>query len=183
MAGIKEAEQHVRALGGSLVIRAHTHADYCTDIVPPEQDTLTRLLDPFFDIKHLVTIRNPIDSFLSLQDNGWVHFEPATFDEYCYRLFKFLNFFEASDIVCYEDFVSEPRKLTSRCAEILDIPVNNLAHDYIDIFNISGDSGRSGSEIMPRSRKYVSDEYMQDIIQSISFKELCKRYDIQPLSE
>lgn len=58
--GIIETEKHTREHGGHLVIRAHTHADYCTDRPMPEVDTLTRLLTPYFDIKHLVNVRNPI---------------------------------------------------------------------------------------------------------------------------
>src|SRR5690554_2246332 len=51
--GIIETEKHIRERGGHLVIRALTHADYCTEKPIPEVDTLTRLLEPHFDIKHL----------------------------------------------------------------------------------------------------------------------------------
>src|SRR5690606_24312582 len=91
---IIKAERHIRALGGYLVVRAHSHADYCMQVPVPAVDTVTRLLNPYFDIKQLVSVRNPIDSFLSLRQNGWVHFFPNSFEEYCSRLLKFLSAFE-----------------------------------------------------------------------------------------
>lgn len=179
--GIIETEKHIRKRGGYLVIRAHTHADYCTDNPIPEVDALTRLLEPYFDIKHLVTVRSPIDSFLSLRENQWVSFRPDLFEEYCCRLLKFLNSFEVTHMIHYEDFVSGPTKYVKLCAEILELPAIEQATDYIDVFKLSGDSGRSGSDIALRSRKSISDEYRLEILASLSFKELCKRYEIQPL--
>lgn len=181
--GIIETEKHIREHGGYLVIRAHTHADYCTEKPVPDVDTLTRLLEPYFEIKHLVTVRNPIDSFISLRENGWVHFKPDSFDEYCRRLLKFLEPFDDGQIVKYEEFVEHPGELLKVCAKILKLPVSKGGFDYIDIFKISGDSGRSGSEIKARPRKSISGEYKQEILHSASFRIFCNHYDIQPITE
>lgn len=180
---IVKTEKHVRNLGGTLLVRAHTHADYCMNVSPPDVDIVTRLLDPYFEIKQLVTVRNPIDSFLSLRENQWIHYQPGTFEEYCRRLLKFLKAFEPSVIVYYEDFVLDPDKYIKRCAEIVELPIVNYAADYIDILKVSGDSGRSGSYIIPRQRKQISDEYRQEITESISFKKICSLYKIHPLSK
>ncbi|UTF59562.1 sulfotransferase [Gilvimarinus sp. DA14] len=180
---IIKTEKHTRNLGGTLVIRAHSHADYCMKTPPPNLDTVTRLLQPHFDIKQLVTVRNPIDSFLSLRVNGWVHFHPNTFDEYCQRLLRFLNAFDKPQIAYYEDFVLEPELQLRKYAELLSISVTPEAIDYMDIMNVSGDSGRSGSLIEPRKRKPLNESYKQEILESESFKELCQYYKVQPLSE
>src|SRR5690554_3748477 len=58
VSGIIETEKHIREHGGYLVLRAHTHADYCTDKPIPEIDTVTRLLAPHFELKQVVTVRN-----------------------------------------------------------------------------------------------------------------------------
>lgn len=177
-----KTEKHTTELGGTLLIRAHSHADYCMNVPQPEIDTVTRLLQPHFDIKQLVTVRNPIDSFLSLRQNRWIHFQPNTFEEYCRRLLKFLQAFKPSQIVYYEDFVSEPEQQIEKCAELLQIPTTENATEYFDVFKVTGDSGRSGGDIAPRPRKPISDEYKQEILQSDSFKVLCEHYDIQPLT-
>lgn len=173
---IIETEKHVRERGGYLVIRAHTHADYCADSPAPKIDTLTRLLEPYFDIKNLVTVRNPIDSFLSLRENGWVHFKPENFDEYCGRLIKFLEPFDDARIIKYEDFVEKPKELLKECAEKLALPVSTEIFEYIDIFKVSGDSGRSGTEISTRKRKPIDDELREEIVLSSSFKNLSDDY-------
>ncbi|WP_027672771.1 sulfotransferase family protein [Rheinheimera baltica] len=161
-----ETERHVRERGGYLVLRAHTHADYCTNAAVPEIDSLTRLLSPHFDIKHLVTVRNPIDSFLSLRQNGWVHFKPDSFDEYCGRLLKFLNAFSDEQIVKYEDFVEQPATVVKTCLQKLELP--NVEHglDYIDVFKVSGDSGRTGSEILIRPQRETTEIFREEIKKS-----------------
>lgn len=181
LAGIKEAEQHVRELGGDLIIRAHTHADYCTESNPADQDTLTSILNSEFNIKQLVTVRNPIDSFLSLQQNGWVHFEPCTFDEYCRRFLLFVKSFDTSSIIKYENFVNEPEKELRIIADILDISVSENSFDVLDVFRISGDSGRSGLDISPRPRKPVPDELKKEIEKSECFSEVQQLLDYQGL--
>ena len=64
------------------------------------------IYDNIFDnINHssIVTIRNPIDSYLSTK-NGWLG-EVKGFDEYCHRLDSMLEFYSNSPIIKYENFV------------------------------------------------------------------------------
>ncbi|MDP5191306.1 hypothetical protein [Rheinheimera baltica] len=174
-----ETERHVRERGGYLVLRAHTHADYCTNAAVPEVDSLTRLLSPHFDIKHLVTVRNPIDSFMSLRQHGWVHFRPDSFDEYCTRLLHFLNAFTEDQIVKYDDFVEHPESVMRTCLQKLELP--NVEHglDYIDVFKVSGDSGRSSAEIAPRPRKELSEDFKNDIKSSELFRKISSIYEFK----
>jgi len=174
--GIIEAEKHISDRGGYLVIRSHTHADYCTDKPLPEVDTLTRLLKPHFNIKNLVTIRDPIDSFLSLRENGWVHFKPDGFEHYCERLLKFLEPFEKDEIFKYEDFVAKPKGVLKDIAEVLCLSHYLIGLECIDIFKVSGDSGRSGVEIKPRKKKALDDDMIDEISQSRSYKVFRERY-------
>ena len=167
--GIIETEKHVRQRGGVLVIRAHTHADYCTQSPTPLIDTITRLLMPYFDLKHLVTVRNPIDSFLSLRKNGWIHFSPNNFDEYCRRLLVFIKSFEKEHIYKYEDFVSNPSEELEKYTDTLNIQRSPLALEYFDQFKVSGDSGRSGSEIEKRSRRKIEEHELKEFFDSPNF--------------
>ncbi|BFM20136.1 sulfotransferase [Gilvimarinus japonicus] len=171
---IIETEKHIKELGGHLVLRAHTHADYCTDKPTPQVDTLTRLLEPHFDIRQLVTVRHPIDSFMSLRDNGWIHFIPNSFDEYCARLLKFLTPFGIDKIIKYEDFVERPETQLKKITEALDLDMKADSLEYIDIFKISGDSGRSGAKIKLRPRKDMSEDYIKEISDSAHLKQITK---------
>jgi len=174
--GIIETEKYIRERGGYLVIRAHTHADYCTDNPIPEVDTLTRLLEPHFVIKHLVTVRNPIDSFMSLRDNGWVHFKPDSFDEYCGRLLKFLEPFDKEQIINYESFVEHPERELKNITELLGMTQFSDDLEYIDIFQISGDSGRGGIEIKPRPRKGLNGSLKEEVANSFEYQRFTERY-------
>lgn len=167
---IIETEKHVRRLGGYLVIRAHSHADYCTEKPAPEVDTITRLLEPYFNLKHLVTVRNPIDSFISLIENGWVELKTDSFDEYCGQLLNFLKPFEKSRIIKYEEFVADPEENLNKIAHDLDISSQEQCLLYLNIFKVSGDSGRSSGTIEVRQRKEVSDFLAKEIKHSKKFK-------------
>lgn len=171
--------EHLNSLGGKLVIRAHTHADYCFEGETPNVDTITRLLAPHFELKHLVTVRNPIDAFMSLRQNGWVHFCPNTFDEYCGRFLRFLDGFQRVEIVSYEDLVESPYDTIEHCTDLLDLDFTEEIFDYLDIFKVSGDSGRTGKKIAPRPRKSITDEYRQEIMSSNNFRMLCEQYGFE----
>lgn len=176
VAEISKVSEHVGLFGGSLVIRAHSHADYCTEATPPEVDTITRLLAPHFELKQLVTVRNPIDAFISLRQNDWVHFSPDLFEEYCERFRRFLDGFEQAEIVHYEDLVASPDATIKHCTELLELAFTEDIFEYLDIFRVSGDSGRSGNKIAPRPRKTITNEYRQEIMSSSSFRILCEQY-------
>lgn len=169
---IIETEKHVRNLGGYLVIRAHSHSDYCTNQPVPVIDTITRLLSPHFNIKQLITIRNPIDSFLSLQENKWVHFNPGEFDEYCRRFIVFAKSFSKDEVVKYEDFVVNPDDTLLKVAKILFLPFKDCSLEYIDVFKISGGSGRQSVDIKVRKRKEISETYKESIFLSERFREI-----------
>lgn len=178
---IRQTEQHIRYYGGHLVIRAHSHTDFCMHDDFQQVDTVTRILSPFFDIEKLVTVRNPIDSFLSLRQNWWVHFKPNSFDEYCRRLLVFLNGFHPTCIHKYEDFVKAPKEELKKMTQSLKLEFTGDAIHYMDIFKVSGDSGRSSSEISPRPRKKIDDSYSAEINSSENFKILCGKYGYSAL--
>lgn len=172
---VKNTEKHVRQYGGKLVIRAHSHADFCVDGTP-QTETVSRILSRIFQINNLVTVRNPIDSFLSLRERGWVHFTPDSFNEYCQRLSTFLDGFNKSEIVKYENFVTEPKKVLSHCANILGLEYNEEVFEFYDIFKLSGDSGRKSKNIQLRERKQITDSYRSEIESSEAFDYLVNKY-------
>ncbi|WP_218310935.1 sulfotransferase [Alteromonas antoniana] len=175
-ASILQTVRHLEKRGGELVLRAHTHSDYCTTDEVPEIDTLSRVLEPRFKLAHLVTIRNPIDSYLSLQRNGWVHFTPANFDEYCRRFLKFISPFNKSQIFKYEDFVSDPESAMRDITSQLELSFSAESLLAFDMFALSGDSGRKASEISPRSRHEVSEELRNEVLSSKHYKKISEMF-------
>lgn len=86
------------------------NADYCFREDVPDVDTVYRILAPHFDVWHLVMVRNLTCSFFSLSQNGSVHVQPNSFDEYCGRLQLFLEPFSKEQIMKYEDFVAQQQE-------------------------------------------------------------------------
>ena len=68
-----------------VVLREHTHSSYMVGERLQALASVREVLAPHFNVKSIVTVRNPIDSYLSLLYNNWLHFQPSGFDEYCNR--------------------------------------------------------------------------------------------------
>ncbi|GFD94478.1 hypothetical protein KUL156_46710 [Alteromonas sp. KUL156] len=171
---IDVVNEHLNAMSSKLVLREHTHSDYClgNEEAIANEPVLVKLFKERYSHRKLATVRNPIDSFISLQSNGWIHFSPPTFDEYCERLLAFISHFKESEIVRYEDFVAEPKIVMQRITEILDIEYSPYFEDVFSIFNVTGDSGRSGDRIHARARREVFKELQSEIENSENYNKL-----------
>lgn len=171
---IEVVDRHLNAMSCKLVLREHTHSDYCLDdeSAIAEAPVLVRLFKENYLHRKLATVRNPIDSFMSLQNNGWVHFSPPTLDQYCKRFLAFVSHFRRDEIVKYEDFVAQPKAVMEQIAKILDIEYSPDFEDVFSIFNVTGDSGRSGDHISARARREVTRELQEEIENSENYNDL-----------
>jgi len=149
---IDEVYKHVTNLGGVLVLRDHTHADYTTKDPTPEKSSITTLLEDSYNIESVLTIRDPIDSYASLVNNGWVNFEPNSFDEYCRRLLLLIDSFDQNRIYKYENFLISPQEQIKAITKALDIPFDDTFEDIFSMFKVTGDSGRKSDIIGGRER-------------------------------
>lgn len=141
--------------GQRLVLRDHAHSHFCKGSGIPVRPSLCDILKPKFPVRSVVTVRHPIDSYLSLKAKGWVHFSPAIFDEYCKRYVAFLCAYEGVPIVRYEDFVVDPQQVMQAICAILDLPFNEQFMDLFGVNKLTGDSGRSGDVIEARPRREI----------------------------
>jgi hypothetical protein len=173
---IKSTHGHVEQLGGILVLRDHSHSDFCVGTEYRQKTLITELLKDDFDVISIATVRNPIDAYSSLLLNGWVHFSPQTFDAYCERLNQFLVQFKKQNIIYYEDFVRQPEKVMEKMCLILNIEYDESFMDLYDQFKVTGDSGRKSSGISKRRRREVTAELKSEIESSKHFRLICKEY-------
>lgn len=166
--------EHLNAMSSKLVLREHTHSDYCLgdEEAIASEPVLIKLLKERFTHRKLATVRDPIDSFISLKNNGWIHFSPPSFDQYCERLLAFIVHFQQEEIIKYEDFVAHPQIFMEKIAKILDIDYSPDFEDIFSIFNVTGDSGRSGDQIKKRDRREVNEELQSEIENSSSYNKL-----------
>lgn len=163
-----------------LVMRDHAHSQYCTIQDPHARPNLHQIVSQIAPVKGLVTVRHPLDSFLSLTKNGWIHFSPGTIEEYCRRYLVFLMAHENLPLMKYEDFVAEPQSIAKTMCDHLDLAFDPDFEFLIPLARLTGDSGRSSSTITPRPRAPVPDDIRQGADRSQAYAALCERLDYDP---
>ena len=136
----------------------------------PVRPSLGDMLISKFPVRSIVTVRHPIDSYMSLKLNKWIHFNPATFDEYCNRYVTFLRAYEGVPIVRYENFIVDPQLILQDICNILDLPFNEQFLDLFDVNKLTGDSGRSGGVIEPRPRREVGADMSEELLHSKNYE-------------
>lgn len=173
---ILTAHETLSGQGYSLVLRDHAHSHFCTDVDPASRPSLHEILSPCLPLRSVVTVRHPLDSFLSLTAHGWLNFEPVTLEEYSTRYLAFLDRYKGIPVVRYEDFVEAPEEVLEQLCDLLDLPFSPLAFDFLPVIKMTGDSGRSGARISARRRRDVPQELSDIRHESQNYRALCERF-------
>ncbi|WP_150297399.1 sulfotransferase family protein [Salipiger aestuarii] len=187
-AGLQALARDLSQKGLHLVLRDHAHSQYCTAVDRFARPTLNELLTqlagehnpPLWSVRGVVTVRHPLESYMSVQRNGWFHFSPSTLEEYSTRYRDFLRQHQHLPIVKYEDFVANPDAATRQICDHLELPFEPHYQTLMPLARLSGDSGRRSAVIAPRARRAVGPELQQQVEQSRSYRKLCERLGYNP---
>ena len=172
-ASLSVLQGHMCETGQHLVLRDHSHSHFCTDTDADSRPTLRSMVQGVGPVRSVVTVRHPLDSFLSLDRNGWRHFQPFTLGEYAKRYRRFLDRHSGVTIIRYEDLVADPdHHLEHICTE-LDLPFRPGSEAMLPIVAMSGDSGRKSAKIGPRGRQALSAELTAQIEENPCYAQLC----------
>jgi sulfotransferase family protein len=163
------------SIGNRILVRDHSHSHFLTGANIPEQPCLLSIIKNLFQTISVVTVRDPVDSYLSLQKNGWLHFKPGTFNEYCRRYHLFLDAHENVPMFRYEDFVRDPSSVVNQMCHIFQFNFSDNFIDTFDTFKFSGDSGRSGNMIENRPRRMLTKEFLNSVKDSELYIKLINR--------
>ncbi|GAA6184264.1 hypothetical protein [Aliiglaciecola sp. NS0011-25] len=174
---VKQINDHVVTVGGHLIIRDHSHSDFCIGSTFRTSSQVADCLVEDFELLRVVTVRDPIDSYLSLLSSKWDHFDPKGFDEYCRRYLVFISEYRQEHIFKYESFLNDPSLVISKIASHLNLPFSERVFDFFDIYKMSGDSGRVSSKIEARPRRDLSDELKKEISQSEFYAHLREKLE------
>ncbi len=172
LGGFKPIYTHCRRQGLRLVVRDHAHSKYCVGEAVVAGPSLRELLASEYRVQAIVTVRHPLDSYLSLLNNGWRHFQPASLEEYCRRYLRCLRDHEQLPVFKYEDLVDRPAPVMEEICSALDVPYDDSFPSTFGVHRLSGDSGRSDRAIGKRSRRPVSPEVAEQL-DSGAFAECC----------
>ena len=180
MAGLAALAAETRAEGRDLILRDHTHGHYCYGEARRARPPLQVLLGKDYRLLSLVTVRHPLDSYISLVRQKWTHFEPANLEEYARRYLLFLDDYAGTDLLRYEDFVMDPDASMQKICTVLQLVWNPDFRTLFSGLDLSGDSGRSSGEIGLRPRRAVAQLILDEIAQSPAYDQLCARLEYDP---
>ncbi len=172
-----EVVRHDSAITGlDLVLRDHSHSLFHLGDTVAERPTLREILAREAALRSLVTVRHPLDSFLSLRVCGWdKHFAPSILDEYARRYHLFLDRHAGLEILRYEDLLAEPADTMRRICDILDLAYAESFLQTFQAIQLSGDSGRGGQVLAPHPRRAVEPDLELQRSTSVAYARLCER--------
>jgi hypothetical protein len=173
-AGLRVLAEASVAEGLHLVIRSHEHNRYCTGSGVAERPSVHSILGSTYEMTSLLTVRHPIDSYLSLQNHGWLHFNPSGLSEYCKRYSAFLEDHADLPRLRYEDFVADPDAGMQQICALLDLPFDASYRRGLADITLSGDSGRKSDQITPRPRRWMPKSQAKLFAQNKDLSHLCE---------
>ncbi|MBK5910362.1 hypothetical protein CCR85_02510 [Rhodothalassium salexigens] len=162
--------------GGHLVLRDHSHSDWFGP-QPRTVSTLAEVLKGAFDLTSIVTLRNPVETYVSAHKRGWTA-TVASFDDYCARILSLVDYFDGRPVFHYEYFVADPDASLRAMADALALPFDPGWRARYNSVRLTGDSGRGSGEadIRPLPLKPVSAELRRAVLASDTYRQLCERF-------
>ena len=158
-----------------LVIRDWSDGDfYSTNLLPHICSTKDWIDSKKYNIHSVITVRHPIESFISKVKSNWQKDDNKnSLEIYCRKYLYFLNHYEFSEIFYYENICCNHKSELKKLSKIWSKKFKNIKS--ISQKKISGDSGRSSTKIMLRASKNISKELRDQMNSSHSYNKLCKR--------
>lgn len=179
-AGLQVLYEHCCKRGERLILRDHSHSHFCTDQEIDKRPTVLQIVQEYHAVLPVVTVRHPLDSYLSLTQNGWAGFNPNTLSEYVNRYKMFLDAHEGVPIFKYEDLISSPLEVQEKLSAALHLPFDPEAHELISAIKLTGDSGRSSGIIGQRERRPIPETVALERQSSANYIILCQRLGYEP---
>lgn len=148
------ADDFATSLDRRLIVRDHAHVDFA--LRQQSRSRLVDLLSRSFKITPIVTIRNPVEVYLSLKKKGWFDGSP---DDLCKAHLALLDAFPGATVFRYEDLVTDPETTVQSLCDAAGITFQPGFRSRLkNVRHLTGDSGRSGDVIAPRADKSVPAE-------------------------
>ncbi len=176
-----------------LVLRSHSHIDFFCGGLAAKESLVSRSLRPKASLLELLTVRHPLDSWLSILNNRWhLHFSGTDLESFCRRALLMLDACHAMPWLRYEDFCLRPEAALKGMTDVLQLEplTRNLSDQDIKDIQLSGDSGRRSDLVSARPRRPIPESQQSAVNQALdpdtnsSYLKLCDclGYDPDPKS-
>jgi len=174
--GLEALLRRAEAQGQRVVVRSHDHLDFFTGALPGQRFTLAEAMAGCSRPLRLLTVRHPLDCWLSLRLTDWVHQTAfASAEEFFRRCLAMLEAAEGVPRLPYEAFVAEPARGLAQLTTALELPFDPAALERFSRVVLSGDSGRSSAVLEARPRRAVEADLRHELGASARYAELCDR--------
>lgn len=167
----------------NLVLRSHSHIDFFVGAITPKLPLISSQLRRSYELLELMSVRHPLDSWLSLKAAGWnKHFRYSCFDEYCKRCLAMIEACDGVPLIYYEHFCLNPAESLHEICKALNLPYDPTSLDKLGEICMTGSSGRTSNNISPRERREIPKDIEIALLQSQTYIALCEKlkYDHRP---
>jgi len=154
---LKSADHIAKEHNKTLLIRDWSHNDFLQSNSECK-GALHELLKntPDIDVTaKIVTIRNPIDSYLSCLKTTFIESIDNNWELYCNRSIMFYEYYKKQDcnIFKYEEIIKSPGKFIDEISALTGASFPTNYQERVDRYSFSGDSGRKSSKIGIRTTR------------------------------
>ena len=111
--------------------------------------------------------------------SGWTIGVDSDLTTYAGRYHAFLDAYEGTAVVTYEDLVRAPEETMQRVCAILGVSYEPGFREHLAATQLSGSSGRSSNRIGPRHRRSIPAAIERDR-GSQTYRDLCTRMGYEP---
>ena len=181
---IKAVHAAATARGDHLILRNWAYLDFFALPFadrPTNQLMTARELEQDFAIREMVTVRHPLDQWLSwCAHGGAAKASDFTFAQFAEACVRFLDRTSALPFVRYEDFVETPQATMRRICDILALEFDTVFMDrwpyYHQITGDDNDRGLGGWLIEPRPRRPASQQLLDEAVGNPDYQKLLEYY-------
>ncbi len=160
--------------GTTLVLRDWSHVDYVAGggLPPRGRPSLLAVLAPRMETRLLVSMRHPLDIWLSMISSRFAKPDGLAFVMAGIR--HFADYAVQNGVMTYEAFIADPDAWLTAATARLDVPFDpSWQKRWASYRNVTGDSGRRSGEIAPRPRRPVSEEMLALVNANADYRHAC----------
>ncbi len=173
------------ARGETLVLRNWAYLDFFALPFTPiasNELTTTNTLNKYFEIKQIVTVRHPMDQWLSWCDyQGSAKADDFTFQEFINACCEFKNQTKNMPCIHYEDFIAKPQPVMQKICQHLELQFDPIFSKRWPYYHqITGDDNDRASgdwSIAPRPRRQSGDGLQAEALSNEKYLNLLQHYD------
>ena len=152
-----------------LILRSHSHIDFFSGGIASRVPMISRSLKSHAPLLELLSVRHPLDSWLSLLQKGWnQHFHTKELEIFCGRALSMLKGCEGMNWIRYEEFTLKPDEFLKEINEFLQLRGEESHTQNLKNIKLSGDSGRSSDVVGMRPRQPIPNKELIEIDQALN---------------